>query len=693
MMKDMKGNALGDITAEKDHRMLQEAFWETPDYKTIIDSSDRSVIVGRRGTGKSALTYKLNQFWESLPKSHVITIKPEEDQIIGLRDIINLFGDKFTHIKAGAKIIWRYAIYMEIISWFASHYKYKKDLDVRKVKSHISFWSTTGGSITFKTRKKLTSVLDKNLSPQSLVANLVESLSISVLEDAIAKAIDSSKVSIYILVDSVDEGYSPDNLGIALVDGFLQAIIDINSPIDRRLHGLMFIRDNIYRSIALFDHDFTRNIEAYTLRLHWDEYHLFNLVCNRLKVAFNDSTENSTKLWNKYTARELQGKEGFKRALRLTLYRPRDILVLLNNAYLHANGQDRKEIILEDIDHSSKSISEHRLNDLHKEYDAIFPSLDLFTKSFTGSSPYLTYTTSSERILPVLEEDSHRVDKQKDIVIFESPFQVMQRLYSVGFIGIKDVNSSSYIFSHDGRAPNKDIAVDSKFLVHPCYWLALNISEQVLNPEETEEIYDEYDIEISSISEEQRNKRIGYLLANIATIPLGQKGAYDFESWCFDVIRIIFAGALCNIEIHPNKNGLQQRDIIATNLCTIPVWKRIFNDYKSRQIVFEIKNIRELGSDEYRQINTYLSGTYGNCGFIICRDNEDNLTSGKDLNWAREMYYEQNKIIVKLSEKFLTKYLSKQRKQYNIQKHDEVSIALNKLIDRYIRQYLIIKAK
>lgn len=477
----MKGNPLGDITAENDQKMLKEAFWETADYKTIMESPDRCVIVGRRGTGKSALTYKLNEYWKKQQNTLVITIKPEEDQIIGLRDIISFFGEKFTHIKAGAKIIWRYALFMELITWFASHYKYKKYIDTTYINSHLKFWSKTQGSLTLKTRKKISKAIDNKATPQTIVADLAENLELSLLKGVVEKAINDSQVNIYILVDSVDEGYSPDNLGIALIDGFLQTVIDINSYFDSTLNSLIFIRDNIYRAISLSDQDFTRNIEAYILRLHWDEYNLFNLVCNRIRVAFNDSTENNLRLWNKYTARELKGRDGFKIALRLTLYRPRDILVLLNNAFLHAaKGQERKEIILEDIEHSSKTISENRLNDLHKEYDSIFPSLDLFTKSFSGLSPYLTYDNSCKNIQPILDNDNHRAGKQRDIVIFESPLQVIQRLYSVGFIGIKEDKSNSYIFCHDGRAPNKEITESSKFLVHPCYWLALNISGQSL---------------------------------------------------------------------------------------------------------------------------------------------------------------------------------------------------------------------
>ncbi len=442
----MSGNPLGDITAEKDLKMLQEAFLETADYKTIMESPDRCVIVGRRGTGKSALTYKLSENWRRQQKSHVITVKPEEDQIIGLRDIISLFGEKFTHIKAGSKIIWRYALLMEISAWFSSHYKYNKYLDTSKIKHHLQFWTKDRGSFTNKIRKKISAVINKEDTPQTIVANLAENLELSSIKDVLEKAISDSKIKIYILVDSVDEGYSPDNLGIALIDGFLQTIIEINSYFGGNLNSFIFIRDNIYRAISISDPDFTRNIEAYILRLHWDEYNLFNLICNRIRIAFNDSTENNIRLWNKFTARELIGKDGFKIALRLTLYRPRDILVLLNNAFLRARGQERREIILEDIEHSSKTISENRLNDLHKEYDSIFPSLDLFTNSFSGMSPYLSYNNSSKLIQPVLDKDNHKADKQIDLVIFESPLHVMQRLYSVGFVGIKENCNYSAFF-------------------------------------------------------------------------------------------------------------------------------------------------------------------------------------------------------------------------------------------------------
>lgn len=480
-------------------------------------------------------------------------------------------------------------------------------------------------------------------------------------------------------------------MGVGICDGFVQAVIDLNSRLKGNARGIVFLRDNMFRSIAINDPDFTRNIEGQVLRLHWDEYGLYNMVCNRLKVAHSLGHENTTKIWNTFSAREMKGRDGFRHALRLTLYRPRDILVLLNNAFLNANSQDRKEIILSDIEHSAKSISDNRLIDLIKEYESIFPSLRIFTSVFTSGSAEVSKAAINDKISEILNKDDHKLGLQRDIAIFEDPDQVLQRLYSIGFLGLFDEASSSFVFCHDGREPTKEVSEDTRILIHPCYWLALNLKEDSLEKHQAEEIYDEYDIEISSISAEQRTERIGKIIEEIKSIKKGTEGCVEFEDWALGALRLIFAGSLSNIELHPNKNGRQQRDIVATNMATTPLWRRIVDDYKTRQVVFEVKNFDALTQNEYRQINTYLNNEHGTLGFFITRCNDNNLEKGKELDWAQELYFNQGKkIVIKLSEKYLVKHLSKLRSP---QKHDATEKELNKLLDTYLRQYLILKAK
>lgn len=689
----MKPNVLGDIRAEHDTKMLEAAFWPTSDYKALLESDERCIIVGRRGTGKSALVHMLSKHWHQKPKTHVMKIAPVEEQIIGFREKMKEFGDIYLHIKAGSKLSWRYAICMEIIVELTNHYKLKSGLDSKSIEKHITEWGGRNRNIASKIRNKLSSIFSKktSASPESKIADLSDDFELELLEEVVLDALESTGYHIVIFADRLDEGYSPDPCGVAIIDGFIQAISDIRQRLEGRVVAFAFVRDNIYRAISKMDPDFTRNIEGQALRLHWDEYNLYNLVCNRLRVAFDLKIENNTRVWNACAANELRSKDGFKLALKLTLYRPRDILVLLNDAFLIANSQDRNQIIINDIDITAKTISINRLDDLKKEYAVVFPALDDFISHFGGHAPELSMGELSDILQKTLSRtDFKEKNKLQEILLFRNTSEVMQRLYSIGFIGVHNIQSSSYIFCHDGKDPDREFSSSSKFLIHPCYWLALGLTKTELRSDEAEDIHDEYDIEISSISEEQRTQQIGSILNELASIPEGHSGAHDFEQWCLKAIRIIFATDLVNIELNPNKLGLQQRDIVATNLGETPIWKRILSDYKTRQVIFEIKNYREIGAVEYRQVNSYLVKEYGNLAFIITRDHSNNLEKHKELQWAKETYDNHNKIIIKLSSKFLEKSLSKAR---NPQKHDAVNTELNKLIDMYIRTYLTNKCR
>lgn len=679
-----RANVLGDIRAEADQTMLDCAFYETPDYRTLIECADRTIVVGRRGTGKSAMAYMLGKHFCNSARTIVVNLAADEDQIIGIRPLIKLFGENFKLIRAGSRVAWRYAFLMEISEALSKKYKYKSSNGSELLDVHLLRWKKNQYGFSGKLKDTLRSVIDPNDSPECRVSDLAQNLNLRDVENAVNDVLIQANLNVVVLVDRLDEGYEPDDVGIGLVDGIVQAIIDINTKFEK-IKPVIFLRDNIFRAVAKYDPDFSRNIEGQVLRIHWDEYGLFNLVANRLKSAFDLDLENSLKIWNRCVSRGLTGKEGFKCCLRLTLYRPRDLLILLNDAFYNANKQERKQIIEDDIESSAKIISNNRLDDLFKEYPTTLPGLKIIASSFHNRMPEINIEEASSIISSVISKDNYDQEIQKYFALFNDPINIVRDLYSVGFIGIYDEKSGNYIFCHDGRDPNKEIEKGLKILIHPCYWMALNLQRNSLNPEEAEDIYDEYDIEISSDNPEQRKKRLGQIINELDSIQVGREGFSEFEDWCLQAIKIVFAGSLRNIEHHPNKDAVQRRDVVATNLCESRVWKRIYEDYKSRQIIFEIKNFENIGGDEYRQMLSYLTGDYGKFGIIINRDDDHMLKKGKELEWFREMYSSHKIIVIKITGKYLCDLLSKLR---NPQKHDIPDKSLNKLLDTYTRLYV-----
>jgi len=692
--KSSKANLLGDVRAEFDHAMLDQAFYESPDYKSLIESGDRTVIVGRRGVGKSALFYRLKKHLLDAERTKVITISPEDYETLSLQGTLSPFGSRLSLVRAAAKLAWRYALVMEIATAIRSHYKFSGIAGIPTLLAHLKDWIQTNSSVPSKMRRKVEPMLAASTLPERAVGDLANALQLNTLLDELKLCLSSIDESMFILIDRLDEGYEANDLGIGLIDGFLHASIEMN----RTLHKtkvFTFLRDNIFRTIAKVDSDYSRQIEGQVIRLHWDEYHLLNLAANRIRVAFSLTEEESIAIWNKATCGNIYGRDGFRRCLRLTLYRPRDLLVLLNNAFYHAFHHNRRVIHELDIEDSAKQISESRYADLLKEYLAIFPGLDRITRTFADGPGEWSVSEAMEILRASLIAPNLTAEEAQHFAILATPESALHALYSVGFLGLQDFITGRFRFCHDGSLSKLEIADSSKFLIHPCYWRALNITSQEMQQDTAEElpapvteIADEYDIEVTSTTPNIRKHRIGQIISNLASIPLGREAASQFEDWCHQAISILFAAGLRNIELKPNNNATQRRDIVARNNGSTDSWKRILDDYSARQVIFEAKNYVDLGPDEYRQMQSYLVRDYGSLGFIITRDADESLRKDKELRWVREIYHEHKKLIIKLTSTWLSKFLSKAR---NPQKHDAADIALGGLLDRYVRNYLSLR--
>jgi hypothetical protein len=314
---------------------------------------------------------------------------------------------------------------------------------------------------------------------------------------------------------------------------------------------------------------------------------------------------------------------------------------------------------------------------------------------FAESQAVWSLNKAAELVAGVFSESDIMANEAQQFAILGSPEAGIHALYSVGFIGIQDKLSGRYRFCHDGNQTKTELAPDAVCLIHPCYWRALNVKSADLSsdvaeemPSAATEIQDEYDVEISSKTPEIRKHRIGQIIATLQKIPKGQDGAGLFEDWCQQAISILFAAGLRNIELKPNGSATQRRDLVARNNGSTDTWRRILDDYRVRQVMFEIKNYEQLGPTEYRQIKSYLVRDYGSLAFVITREEDESLRKDKDLAWVREIYFEHRKLIVKLTGRWLANYLSKAR---NPQKHDAADLALGGLLDRYVRNYLSLR--
>jgi len=192
-----KTNIFGDVRAEHDHAMLDAYFFESQNYRTLFESSDRFIVVGRRGTGKSALTYRLSKDWAAR-KDLTLVLAPTEEQVIGLRPVAALFGDTVSKIRAGIKLSWRYALLMEIAALCQSNYKTAPEIQkYETLRAHLKTWTSRGTCLFERLRATLRDRLHGIKDPEDRIADLPSLLELKSITEEVSKPRGKPEESCY----------------------------------------------------------------------------------------------------------------------------------------------------------------------------------------------------------------------------------------------------------------------------------------------------------------------------------------------------------------------------------------------------------------------------------------------------------------------------------------------------------------
>ena len=686
-MQSTLGNLLGAAQAEADHSMLSRAFIETAEYQTLLHTTDFNYVVGRRGTGKSAIFQRLLNDFNANTGVILLIEAPQDYEMLEFQEILRRVSTEYRILRPITRLLWTVNIIIQATRKIISHYMFSKSRHAlfltQYLKKHPSVSVETGCAFC---ALLLRQVSKEGLTPEQFPRAIIERYDVSAAMDALRGTLEDTGQRIVSLSDRLDEAWLPESTPTAILGGLARAVAEFREK-QFPFYQVVFIRDNMFRSLAQLDDDFTRHIEGHTLRLQWDEFSLFHLITARLRVALDlDSIENEVRVWNRFAHRDLHERQGFATCLRYTLYRPRDILVLLNEAYLTARRVNREAIIDEDVVKSATAISQHRLEDLCKEYDKVLPGLRLFVSAFRGQPASRPMGLVVDSLEKMADQNDYSESASRDLMLFKDGGEMFSALYSVGFVGLKDAISGNYTFCHDGTM-RALVSVEAfrETLVHPCYWKALDISIKDEPLDVVIQINDDYGVIPSEEIVELRLKRLGRLPEDLANIPTGKAGSRDFETWVVRVIRVLFSGALSNIEMKPNpNNALNQRDVVGTNTEKTDFWRRILSDYQSRQIIVECKNYEELTPEDFRQVLDYSSGDYGRFSIVVRRGRNEALTENEK-DRTRAMFYEHKRLIMIVPTALLVLCMKKLRTP---KKYDYAEFTMSRQLDLISRSIL-----
>lgn len=471
-MLDLRKIDLGKDEAENDEN-LKRYFLKTNTYKNAL-SGDKTIIVGRKGSGKSAIFTLLNDEIDS-QGNYVIKITPDQYSWSALKDYreSGILPEQ-AHTNAWkltllSSIIWTLNEHkvLEENSKLNKYYKYMKDSFEPK-RDNLFL------NIVDKIKKILAGIKSEHLS-----FDFQESTSVATplkiceeLKSLLMKEWNNGK-TIRIIIDKIDDSWDSSEDSKHLIVGLLKAHHELNSFLKNKAKITIFIRSDIYDSLFFDDQDKLRQDEE---TITWDTQELKEIITERIKVSLsiNDASE---KIWNELFSNKSyrSGAKPEKYVVDRTFKRPRDMISFIRYSIEQAIKNNHSQIEPDDTRLAEElHYSQSKYKDMIIEYQKQMPFIKDLLDSFSG----FLHKVTKDKLIKHLEKF---IEKRKDYVL--NPTVLIRILFLMGFIGIKKYGragvrqrgGAAFYFYYDDPSINP-LSYD-EYYIHQAFRHYLSIKE------------------------------------------------------------------------------------------------------------------------------------------------------------------------------------------------------------------------
>lgn len=495
-----KHDEIGAADASEDNEYLSECFINTGDLTLIKNPTNRKVIIlGRTGTGKTALLTKLKEEIAD----RVIEIDPEDLALsyISNSRVINFFDSIGVNLDPFFKLLWRHVFFLQV---FKVHYEVSderrkksvfarlqaefgrptlEDRNTRKALDYIEKWSGRFWESSQCLAKEIAQKFEKELessasgSGKSPIFNIggsvkgnvtyseeekleMRELGQRIVSDAQVEDIknideicgnlfDDPQKCYYVIIDRLDLNWVEDKIRYKLIMALVDTAKEFVS-VDNIKVMFAMRRDLIDRVFRL-----TRSMgfqeEKYTslyLPLHWTKNDMISLLNARLSALVSKKTSPRKVTYDMLIPKKIK-KENIDDYIYARARRPRDIIDFFNRCIHSAENKSRIDVA--DIKSAEGEYSYYRLRSLGDEWNSDYPSLLDFTEILVNKPSSFKVSVISEQeiediCLKVAYENingqgllqlmaSAQVNGIHDAKTVRS--MIIQAFYRIGLVGVK----------------------------------------------------------------------------------------------------------------------------------------------------------------------------------------------------------------------------------------------------------------
>ena len=402
---------LGDLAAENEIKALDSYFIPTAQYHKAKQGHAR-LVVGRKGTGKSALFYSLRSTFRPLKTHLVLDLRPEGYQLVKLREFVlaGLSGGYQQHLLTA---FWNYLLIVEIAYQIAKHERtfHHRDARLRNAFDRIAseFPDETDEEQADFSERLLRLVNDvterrsQMAEPRSNadITQIVYSRPIRELVEALTEYLSISRRSVWILIDNLDKGW-PIHSVLAEDISILRSLLEATRKLERQfesrgveLHSVAFIRNDIYQHLILEPAE--RGKETAAL-LDWNDPEVFKQLLARRLSSGLDGDMDFDALWAQFFPSHVKGEGSFQFVLNRTLMRPRELLRFVKECIDVGLNRKRQKLTEDDILQAEQSYSSDALIDVCLEMRDVNAKFGDVPYAFIGSTVVLSKADATKRL-------------------------------------------------------------------------------------------------------------------------------------------------------------------------------------------------------------------------------------------------------------------------------------------------------
>ena len=424
---------VGEYIAEDELPDLGSYFVESQQSMSLLNGGFK-VIVGRKGTGKSALAHITHDKLQERENTAVRVITPKGYE---LKQVLNVV--KRTSLPLGGRVVdalWRYAIGTEALAalWErvgSRAFETASSPQESKIRNAIENGFDGLTEYSFASRlaqlaqQQLMELEPEDIVQEGRILGKLQRNELRRLRDLVCDFLTVEDWQLSIVIDdivprwmSVEERIDYGELLLSFLGAARSLWREWNDYIVRHsgkpLTILIFMRSDIFSSMMDIEQEPDR-IPHETLQ--WEDVEsLLNLVARRIDASVPDERLH----WPDILDPDISQERLSQFIRNVILFRPRDIIFFFSRVLFHASRRKAKLIGMRDLQQAVKDYSEYAFKALAAEWCPQIPNVEDLLVSFLGNASKLSH----EELVSLLLLGNVNVDDTEEAIRFlvESQF-------------------------------------------------------------------------------------------------------------------------------------------------------------------------------------------------------------------------------------------------------------------------------